>query len=297
MAVVEVVKPDVDALHAESEIVEVPLGKLQADYSYQRDISEALVDEIAGDWNLVASELVLVSDRGPRPKDGDVKGGLWLVNGQHRSKAAQKLGHEKIWARVINLRKHPDPGMVEASFRLQTNKRLGDRPLERFKAQLRSEDPESLDIVKVLARSGAEINMQQNSETGINCVATIEQLYRVDDGALLDDTAQLIRDTFGEFGGHNAHSAFIKGIAWFVDKHAEETNRDRLEQKLKGLGLTALDSRARTTGLSMGGSLWLNYYRALVEMYNAQLSDRNKLHWKYRGSEAIRRGGGGQRAA
>lgn len=291
---VAAVMHDVEVIHAESEIKEVALGKLQADYSYQRDISESLVDEIANEWDIVASELVLVADRGPRPEGGEVKGGLFIVNGQHRAKAAQKLGHEKIWARVINLRKHPDPGSVEASFRLKTNKRLGDRPLERFKAQLRANDPESKKIVEILKRFNSEINLQANSETGINCVATIEQIYRVDEGALLTDTGELIRDCFEYFGGQYAHSAFIKGVAWFVDKHAEETDRTRLISKIKGIGEASLQSRARTTGLAMGGSLWLNYYRALVEMYNTQLSDRRKLQWKYRGAEALRRGGGGQ---
>ena len=112
----------VEELHAASEIRKVKLALLRPDMTYQREFSQALVDEIANNWDLVASELLLVSDRGPR-KDEEVDGGLFIVNGQHRTNAAVKQGILELDARVINLRdskKFPDPGKVEAMFRLKT---------------------------------------------------------------------------------------------------------------------------------------------------------------------------------
>lgn len=290
-------KVEVEALHAASKIEEVPLAKLQTDYSYQRDTSERLVDDIANDWDTVASELILVSNRGVRPTDGEVKGGLFIVNGQHRSKAALKKGMDRIWARVIDLRKAEDPAQIEAGFRLKTNVRLGDRPLERFKAQLRSGDEESLAIEKILTSFGTEINTQPQGDVGINCVATIEALYRIDNGALLKDTLEVVRDTWTYVGGKHAHAAPLKGICWFVEKHAEESDRTRLVSKLKGVGDSALESRARTIGLTMGGSLWVNYYRAIVDLYNEQLREKNRLSWMLRGAQSMDRGGGNRRAA
>jgi hypothetical protein len=213
-----------------------------------------------------------------------VKGGLFVVNGQHRSKAAQKKKMTKIWARVIDLRKHPDPGAQEADFRLKTNQRMGDRPLERFKAQLRAGDEESQDIVRILKKYGTFINSQNSPEVGINCIATIEQVYRFDEGRLLGDTAKLINDTFDTFQGRYANSALIKGVSWFIDKHAEETNRDRMIDKMQKLGLTGILNRALNTQMTMRGSLWLNEYRILVDLYNENLTEKNRLHWKYRGS-------------
>lgn len=287
----------VDAIHAASTIEEVALSKLQVDYTYQRDPSEALVDVIANDWDTVASELVLVSNRGTRQKESDTRGGLFIVNGQHRSKAAQKKGMEKIWARVIDLRKQTDPGAIEAGFRLKTNVRLGDRPLERFKAQLRAGDTESIAIQKLLAGFDTEINTQANPDIGINCVSTVEAIYRIDDGALLKDTLEVIHDTWTVVGGKHAQASILKGVAWFVEKHAEESDRTRLVSKLKGIGISALESRARTIGLTMGGSLWMNYYRAIVDLYNEQLRERNRLSWMLRGTASMERGGGGRRAA
>lgn len=288
----------IEEIHATSKIIEVEIAKLQVDPSYQRDFSETLVDDIAQNFDLVAAELITVSDRGTRNGDANkVPGGLWIVNGQHRSKGARKKGNKKIWARVIDLCKEDDPAAVEARFRLRTNKRLSDRPLERFKAQLRANDVESLDIVKILAEHGAQINVAPNPESGVNCVSTIEALYRLDDGSILGDTLQLIKDVYGDVDGRHANSSLLKGTCWFIEKHAEESDRDRLVTKMKGLGAGTLEGRARTMGLTMGGSMWLNYYRAIVDLYNEQLREKNRLGFKTRGKSKLYGGGGSQRAA
>ena len=280
-------------LHANSKIEKVKLSSLKIDYSYQRDTSEKLVDDIANNWDVIASELILVSDRGSRPKDGDVKGGRFIVNGQHRSKAAQKKGLEEIDARIIDLRKEEDPAAIEAGFRLKTNIRLGDRSLERFKAQLRAGDPESLGIVKLLKQFDAEINVQPNPDQGINAVVTIEKIYRVDDGALLRDTLTLVKDVWKYVGGKYSSSNLLYGLAWFIEKHADESDRTRLVAKLESIGISVLEQRARTIKLTMGGSLWVNYYRAIVELYNEQLREKKRLQWKLRGSQSLQRRSGG----
>lgn len=283
----------VDEIHAQSKIEKVEIAKLQIDYTYQRDPSEALVDQIAAEWDVVASELILVSNRGPRTKDAEVRGGLFIVNGQHRTKAGQKKGLLEMDARVIDLKKFDDPAAIEAGFRLKTNVKLGDRPLERFKAQLRAGDEESLAIQKILASFNTEINTQNQTDIGINCVSTIEALYRLDDGALLKETLEVIRDVWKYVGGKHTQSALLKGVCWFIEKHAEDSDRTRLVNKLQGVGLTAMSSRARTIGLTMGGSLWMNYYRAIVDLYNEQLRESNRLPWMMRGAQSLQRKGGG----
>jgi hypothetical protein len=283
-------------LHANSKIQTVALSKLQIDYTYQRDTSEKLVDEIANNWDVIASELILVSDRGPRSKDGDVKGGLHIVNGQHRSKAALKKGLTEVDARIIDLRKMDDPASIEAGFRLKTNVRLGDRPVERFKAQLRAGDPESLAIQTLLSQFDTEINQTPNIDVGINAVVTIEKIYRVDDGSLLRDTLTLTKDIWKHVGGKAATSPLLYGMAWFIEKHADESDRTRLVAKLESVGLTVLEQRARTIKLTMGGSLWVNYYRAIVEIYNEQLREKKRLSWKTRGSQSLGSNTAGTRA-
>jgi len=278
----------IDTIHANSTIKEVQLDKLQVDRSYQRDPSIPLIDKIAEEWDIVASELVLVSDRGPRPEGAEFAGGLFIVNGQHRMRAARKLGHKKIWARVIDLKEVEDPGKLEAEFRLKTNVRLGDRIHERFKAQLRAGNEESLAIVKLLARFDAEINLVPTSESGINCITTVETIYRIDEGALLNDTLEIIRDSLKVVGGKNVNAAFLKGLSWFIEKHQMDSDRSRLIEKISTMGVNGLERRARANQSTFAGALWVNYYRTMLDLYNEKLAPRNRLELSTRGQGSFR---------
>ena len=275
-------KVDPDEFHARSKIKQVDISSVKVDQSYQRNVSDSLVDDIAANWDEVASELVLYSDRGTR--DPEEQGGLWIINGQHRTAAAQKQGMKKIWARVVDLSDVEDPGAVEADLRLKTNKRISDNPLQRFKAQLRAGDPESIEIRDILAKFDAYINEVPTNEHGINAVAAVEKVYRVDDGKLLTETMETLHKAFGVVGGESFKADMLKGTSWFLHRHYIEADLGRLNEKMQGIGPAALGNRARTIQATMGSSLWINYYRALVEMYNEKLGQKSRLAWKLRGS-------------
>jgi hypothetical protein len=285
MAAAAKVKPDPstpDGFHALSKIMQVNLSEVKVDRSYQRDVSPALVDDIADNWDEVASELVLYSNRGTR--DPVEEGGLWIINGQHRTAAAQKQGMKKIWARVVDLSDVEDPGAVEADLRLKTNKRIGDQPVQRFKAQLRAGDPESVAIRDILARYDTQINEVPNLDHGINTVSAVEKIYRTDDGKLLNTTMETLNNAFGVVGGESFNASMMKGVAWFIQRHYIEADMPRLVEKMQNVGPAAMGNRARTIQATMGSALWTNYYRALVEMYNEKLGAKSRLKWKLRGS-------------
>lgn len=273
-----------EGFHEKSRIIEVMLTDLKVDRSYQRDPSMRIADDIAANWDEVASELILVSDRGPRPEEGEIEGGLFVVNGQHRTIAARKRGMERIWARVIDMSDLPDPAAVEAGFRLKTNVRLGDRPLERFKAQLRAGHEQSIAIVKLLARYGTHINTTPSQEEGINSVTGIETLYALDGGGLLAETLEVIKEARGSVHGRNSSIYFIKGVAWFVLQHSDETDRSRLVSRVATYSPDQVQQRARAHMSVMGGNQWQNYYRALVDFYNEKLPVKSRLEWRLRGS-------------
>jgi hypothetical protein len=276
-----------EEMKSSSKIAKVVLSKLQIDQSYQRTPSPALVEEIETNWDALASELLLVSDRGDR-NGSDIIGGLFLVNGQHRSLAARRKGITSLDARVIDLSEEPDPGSIEAKYRLTTNIGLRDRAVERFKAQVRSGDAESVDIVKILAQAGTEIQFNPADEFGIVAVSTIEQIYRVDNvGALLRNTLELIKDAYGGFGGKASNSAMLKAVAWVILVHYEQTDITRLTNKMKEVQAEAIDRRARTIQGTMSGSLWFNYYRAIIDLYNDKLTDSRRLEWISRGARTL----------
>lgn len=270
-----------EGFHERSKIKQIPLSDLKVDRSYQRDPSQRLVDEIADNWDEIASELILVSDRGERD---DNEGGLYVVNGQHRTIAARKLGMKKIWARIVDMSELEDPAAIEAGLRLKTNVRLGDRPLERFKAQMRAGNEESLRISDLLERYDTQINEVPTMEEGINSVTGVETLFRVDNGGLLSEVLETIKAAYGHIGGRTATIHLMKGIGWFILKHSDETDRGRLIEKLSDAGTAALDRRARAHMSVMGGNLWQNHYRAIVDFYNEKLQQRNRLEFRLRGS-------------
>jgi hypothetical protein len=273
----------------ESAVVkQVKIADLKVDRSYQRDVSMNLVEEIAYNWDEVASELILVSNRGEREDPDD--SGFFIVNGQHRTTAARKLNLPKIWARIIDLSEYENPAAIEAGLRLKTNVRMGDRALERFKAQLIAGDEDSLAIVKILAKFDCEINSVPDADTGINTVSSVEALYRVDQGGILIETLQMVKDVYGFVGGRQTTSNLLKGIAWFILKHSQESDRERLVKLLRTTGHAALDRKARTIQAVMGASLWANYYRSIVEIYNEKLTDKHRLEWALRGSTTFKGG-------
>jgi hypothetical protein len=277
-------------IHAKSEIRPVKLKSLKVDRTYQRVPSRKIIDKIKDDWNLIASELILVSDRGPRDAGGDVDGGMFVINGQHRTTGAIELGETELDARVINLRKEENPVGIEAAFRLQTGVRLGDKTFERFKAQLAAGDKESLHIVQILASCGTAPALEPNEEGKINAVAALERLYRVDNfGTILKETLDLIKDAWGNFEDKKGTSNMLKAVAWFIQKHADPGGGDRVDRsrfitKLQQVSAAALDARGRQFAGIQGGPVWLNTYRAMVELYNDGLSDRNSLTASSKGS-------------
>lgn len=269
----------INALQDSSTIQEVPLALLQVDRSYQRDPSSTLVDKLYEDYDRVSAELLLVSWRGE-------EAGYWIVNGQHRSLAAKKRGMEHVTCRVIDTSHLEDPAEWEAVFRLRTNVRMPDKPLERFKAQLRAGNDESIAIVTILTAFGTEVNDTSNPSTdyGINAIAAVEKLYRVDDGELLTRTFQMIKDVYGMVGGKHSSSSVMTGFAWYLQNQGEKSDYKRMVEKLNLAGLAALDRKGRTIQADMGGPIWMNYYRAMVGFYNERLQGGTRLDWITKGA-------------
>lgn len=273
----------IDALQAASTIQTVPLDLMQVDPTYQRAPSTALVEKITEDYDRVSAELLLLSWRG----EGK---GYWIINGQHRSLAAKKRGLTEVDCRVIDTSHMEDPAEWEATFRLRTNVRMPDKPLERFKAQLRAGNEESLAIVGILEKFDTEVNDTQNPSTdyGINAIAAVEKLYRLDEGDLLIRTFQMIKEVYGIVGGKHSSASIMTGFAWYLTNQGEKSNYDRMVEKLKLAGLAALDRKARTIQADMAGPIWMNYYRAMVGFYNERLGGEKRLDWITKGAGSWR---------
>ncbi len=277
-------------LHITAKTMQVPISKLKVDRSYQRVPNQELIDEIAENWNPIKAEIILVADRGLRDADSDVDGGLFVVSGQHRVRAAHKLGLKTIEAKVIDLTRELDPAALEADYRIGANRRVSDQAIDTFKAKIRKGDEDALAIVALLKRHHTQINFDNpgEHETGVHAIACLELLYRRDQGSTLNETLELIRASWGEVNPTTATANLLKGLAWFINAHGLEADNRRLAEKLQAIRSVQLLSQARQLQSIQGKSLWMNVYMSVVGIYNDKLIERNKLQVNLKGATRLK---------
>lgn len=256
-------------LRRKLEIVE--LSTLKIDRSYQRDLKQRLVEDILRDYDEIAADALTVSKR--------ANGDHYLVNGQHRAAASTLKGVEKALAFVYE-------GLTleeEAALRLRSNHRRGDTPLERFHGQLTAKDPDSLAIAQIVDSVSSQVNKINNKLSGMNCVKALETIYKWDEGITLRTTLRLLADAFGRVEGEAAQEPVVHGMAYFLRTHPE-VPRGELRRRLNQVGIDDVMRKARSHKSAMGGSLWVNFYRALVETWNYKRSMTHRVDWTIGGS-------------
>jgi hypothetical protein len=253
----------------------LPIDLINIDPDYQRNLRHDLVERIRADWDIVKAGPILVSQR----KDGT----LWCVDGQHRMMGAQLAGEEEIFAHVV----HGLNKEEEAALRLARNERRSDNQFEKFRTRLVMNDPKAHRIVEICHQFQTEVNTAANVHHGINAISALEVLYDIDRGSTLIKVLKTITDAYGEDSlfGRTVGVAMLKSIAWFLDRHVDtrEVKYQDFVERLSAVDADDIDRKARTHKAALGGALWVNYYRAMVEIWNYRRADANKITWKTQG--------------
>jgi len=251
------------------EIMLVNVGDLKVDHSYQRDLKAPMLEKMQDrSFDDATAGIISVSRR--------ASGELYIVDGQHRSALARLEKRDKILAQVFE-------GLSpqqEADLRDRMHLRRADTVYEIFKARIFAGDPVARGMQKVAREFESQLNFIPDSKRGINTISTVEAIYRADQGQALRKCFKLIREAWGSVEGQNATAATIKATHWFLERHSEEIEYERAVQRIKTEGVQSLMRMARSHQGALGGSLWLNTYRALVESYNYGLRDASKLEWR-----------------
>lgn len=275
---------DSEQIHHKSEIKKVPISKLHIDRSYQRAITQGLLDYLVKHWDVIASEIILVADRGDREEGSGVEGGMFIASGQHRARAAQLRGLKTIEARVIDLADVEDPAAVEAYYRRLANRRTPDRALDTFRAKVREGDEDALGLVKLLEKNHTQVNENPGDDKGgIDAVACLETLYARDGGSTLNETLEILQRAYGGLSNKVATSDMMKGVAWFIGHHSVEADSARLAEKLQTLTVSQIKARAQQTRGTMGKSMWVNVYLVVLDLYNEKLSNSKRLQVDLKG--------------
>ena len=252
------------------EVRDLKIADLHIDRLYQRDLIADVVENIADNWDARACGAILVVER--------ENGELFIVDGQHRTAGAVRAGKTHIRAQVVQ-GLSPD---LEARLRLKGNYKRTDRIYEVFRARVFANDPVALLMKSTVEEFDSKINFVPDMAQGLNSIGTIEALYKLDAGETLRATLGLIKGAWGELTPTTGSSSILKAVAWFLHRHGEELGYqyDRLTERLRTEGPAALGRMARNQKAAMGGALWLNTYRALVEVYNYNLRENSRLEWR-----------------
>jgi hypothetical protein len=272
-----------DEIHHKSKIMKVPLAQLKVDRSYQRPITQGLLDYLVREYDVIAAELILVSNRGERPEDGKVEGGMFIVSGQHRARAQQVRGEKFVDARVIDLTEAEDPAEIEAYYRTLANRRAPDRAIDTFRAKVRQGDPDSVGLVKLLGQVHTHVNEIPGQEDGIDAIGALESIYARDEGSTLKETLEILNQAWGPLTPRVASADLMKGIAWFIGHHSTEADHGRLIEKMKTVTVPHVKARAQQSKGIQGKSLWVNVYLIIVELYNEKLTQARRLEINLKG--------------
>lgn len=245
----------------------LPIAVLHVDTSYQRELRERIVKDIlAQGYDLNAADGIIVSERPPLSGMTDPR--YYIVDGQHRVKAAERSGETEVIVRIVRFKGgEAKIRQQEAELRGKRGYRKADTPIERFKHRLAAGNDESMAIDKLVESFSAHIALNPNTrgKDGIQAISTLEKLYRKN---TLETVLDLIRRGWDTFDGRAGESAALEALNWFVTKHQGKFNKDHLVRRLAANSPDAIHARGHAIKAAMGGSLWKNYYRAIVEAYN-----------------------------
>jgi hypothetical protein len=245
---------------------------LIVDMEYQRPLDQRKVEQIREDWDPIAADPIVLSLRAKRVAA--------IVNGQHQIHAALLEGETELLAEVFTGLTVPR----EADLRLKKNNSRPDTVLEKFYARLAAEKPrggKATDIVALLAEFDTQVNRSPNKHSGINCIGTVERLYDRREGMILRRTLLLLTESYKKLAGPVVSSPLLEGAAWFLAVHEGEYSWRKLTEQMKKHGPDGIYDMSRGFKKAMGGSDWLNHYRAMVEAYNKSVRKPNgKLEMK-----------------
>lgn len=244
----------------------VAIDELHFDKLYQRDISSEWVQTHGEDYSPRKAGTIILNRR----KNGE----LWVIDGQHRTASAQLAGHTHMLALVFDQLSPRE----EAGMRVAYNDRRVDDPLARFKAQLYAGDPQAKAIAEICERFGTRINNTPETERGINCIGAIEKLYKRDDGMTLARVFEIVQRGFGSVSGQMVKASQLHALAWLLEANAaEKIDINRLVEVLQVEGWRGIRGRAESHRMAAGGVVWVNTYRALIEVYNVSLPQGRRL--------------------
>lgn len=255
----------------------IPIERIQIDPDYQRDLRHDLINKIAAEYDIVKAGPILISER----DDGT----LMCVDGQHRMLGAAQAGETEVFANVV----HGLSQEQEAALRLARNDRRPDTIYEKFRTRLVMGDAKAHRIVEIVRQNNTVVNLTPSMSSGVNGISTLEVIYDVDGtGAWLGRVLRVIGAAFGEdnMNPDTCSASMLKSVCWFLAQHVDSHEVPEAEfiERLGTLDAADIRRKAVSHKAANGGSMWINFYRGMVEVWNYRRQEKNMIRWKTVGS-------------
>lgn len=209
--------------HAQPVIEDIPVARLSIDQTVQRPLDPARVDKIAGDYQVAALGVIVVSRRG----DGTVH----VIDGQHRVAATTAVGRNDQSLRCLVY-----TGLAladEAAMFRRLNNSRAVSAVDRFRVRVVEGDPAAVAINGVLDRNGWTVRFSKTSGS-FTAVAAIEQVYRGPQrgkrGEHVDVVESVIR-IITESWGHSidgVRAEVVSGIGAVMHRHGVNVDVPKL---------------------------------------------------------------------
>jgi hypothetical protein len=252
---------------APANLEHIPVGKLMVDLSVQRNLDSKKVERIAGEFDPDALGALTVSRR---------KGGLYVIDGQHRAAGARQAKGDDFPVPCQVFR-----GLsVEAEARMfrMLNNTTKVEALTLFRVRLVEGETSAVEVNRILEAAGWKL-ADKNLNRGLRCVAAMERIYRRDADALARALEVIVRAWGTDDPAGDAR--IVEGLGLLLARYGDAVDIGELASKLSASGTpSALLGRARTlrelTRSTVVGAL----AEVVVEVYNAKRRTRALPPWR-----------------
>ncbi len=249
----------------------VPVAALHIDHAYQRPATKKM-EAIGKSWSDELVGYPVLSQRDD--------GSYWIIDGQHRIGGARIAGKQNLECDVrTGLSQEEEAKMFDAL----NGQRSHVGAIDRYKARLFYHDPAALEVTRIVEAAGGKIATKSarweaanDKELAIRSVATLFRIYDQEGAARLNEILAIIKEAWKSVDYITTNELALSGINIFLNRQPK-ADQERLVRRLDEEGVAQIKRMAHAHLQIFGGSGPMNFYRAIVEVYNRNLAQRYRL--------------------
>jgi len=245
----------------EIRLVRMPLDPILTD-EYQRDRKKAHIEKIAAEFDPTAYAFPIVAE---------FQDSYFVLDGQQRLAACEKLGHERVFVLLIEGVKTRDR-LAEIFLRFNRDRKLLDS-LEKYAAARIAKDRGVLSVGVILS----DFNQEPAKSASVNGrvpIGAVMQIFDQGGKELLERVLRVKTQAWGNAPSKEQNEGkTLLGLALFLRRHWETVDDGRLISILSkhhpGYLLEASDQER--------GSFKIAYAKHLFQLYNRGIRGKARL--------------------